>query len=336
MAAHDNGYKLLFSHAEMVKDLLREFVGEDWVQKLDFSSLEKISTENVSEKGLQRRESDIVWRLRWKGSKRWLYVYLLLEFQSTVDPLMALRVMTYLGLLYQNLVRQRLLKSGEKLPPVLPIVLYNGYALWGAPRDIADLIQPVPEGLGMYRPQLRYWLLDVVRVATPESGKNVAAALFRMEQSTGPDDMGRIITDLRAWLNPEQADLQRAFAVVLEKRILPARMPGTEIPQIRDLEEAQLMLTERSNDWTLNWKQEGYKEGFREGKRAGIEKGIEKGIEEAHISLLTELERRFGPLPEDARRRVQALNSFKDLMELSARIGTAPSLAALGLTEENA
>ena len=28
VAVHDNGYKLLFSHAEMVADLLREFVGK--------------------------------------------------------------------------------------------------------------------------------------------------------------------------------------------------------------------------------------------------------------------------------------------------------------------
>ncbi|HKV08994.1 MAG TPA: Rpn family recombination-promoting nuclease/putative transposase, partial [Thermoanaerobaculia bacterium] len=90
MAVHDNGYKLLFSHAEMVADLLREFVEEKWVRQLDFSTLEKVSTENVSEKALQRRESDIVWRLRFKGRKQWIYVYLLLEFQSTVDPLMAL------------------------------------------------------------------------------------------------------------------------------------------------------------------------------------------------------------------------------------------------------
>lgn len=331
VAVHDNGYKLLFSHAEMVADLLREFVGEDWVRNLDFSSLEKIPTENVSEKALQRRESDIVWRLRWKGSKRWVYVYLLLEFQSTVDPLMALRVMTYLGLLYQNLVRQRLLKPGAKLPPVLPIVLYNGYALWGAPREMADLIQPVPGGLTAYRPRLRYLLLDVGRVDIPEAGKNVAAALFRMEQSPGPDDMGRILTDLRTWLRPEQADLQRAFVTVLEKKILPARMPGTEIPQMSDLEEAQLMLTERTNDWTRDWR----RKGFEEGRREGFEKGIEKGIEEARGGLLSELETRFGPLPEEARRRVQALNSFKDLMALSVRIGAAPSLAALGLTGED-
>jgi hypothetical protein len=40
---HDHSYKLLFSHAEMVADLLRGFVREDWVKQLDFSTLEKVS-----------------------------------------------------------------------------------------------------------------------------------------------------------------------------------------------------------------------------------------------------------------------------------------------------
>ncbi|MEX1058175.1 MAG: Rpn family recombination-promoting nuclease/putative transposase [Natronospirillum sp.] len=63
-------------------------------------------------------------RVRW--GDQWLYVYLLLEFQSTVDPYMAVRIMTYLGLLYQYLVRQGELTPAGKLPPVLPVVLYNG------------------------------------------------------------------------------------------------------------------------------------------------------------------------------------------------------------------
>ena len=40
---HDPGYKLLFAHARMVEDLLRGFVPEDWVQGLDYASLEKVS-----------------------------------------------------------------------------------------------------------------------------------------------------------------------------------------------------------------------------------------------------------------------------------------------------
>ena len=101
VAEHDNGYKLLFSHPQMVADLLRDFIREDWVRDLDFSTLEKVPGSYVTRK-LSRRESDVVWRLRL-GNDRFLYVYLLIEFQSTVDPFMALRMMVYLGLLYQDL-----------------------------------------------------------------------------------------------------------------------------------------------------------------------------------------------------------------------------------------
>ena len=46
---HDQSYKLLFSHAELVADLLRGFVREDWVQVLDFTSLEKVSSSYVAD-----------------------------------------------------------------------------------------------------------------------------------------------------------------------------------------------------------------------------------------------------------------------------------------------
>lgn len=97
---HDTGYKLLFSHPDMVADLLRGFMREDWVTDLDFSTLERVSASYVSD-DLRGRADDIVWRLRWREG--WLYVYLLLEFQSKVDPFMALRLLVYLGLLYARI-----------------------------------------------------------------------------------------------------------------------------------------------------------------------------------------------------------------------------------------
>ena len=123
MADHDSSYKYLFSHARMVEDLLRGFVREEWVVKLDFTSLEKVNGSYVSD-DLRQRADDIVWRVRWGDD--WLYVYILMEFQSTVDPWMAVRIMTYVGLLYQDLISTEKLVSGSTLPPVLPVVLYNG------------------------------------------------------------------------------------------------------------------------------------------------------------------------------------------------------------------
>ena len=35
---HDASYKLLFSHPEMVRDLVRGFIPDPWLQGLDFST----------------------------------------------------------------------------------------------------------------------------------------------------------------------------------------------------------------------------------------------------------------------------------------------------------
>ena len=131
MPEHDPSYKLLFSNAEMVADLIRGFVREDWVQALDFDTLERVGEAGVSD-DLRERVDDMIWRLRLRSMHRpqararWLYVYLLLEFQSSVDRFMAVRLLTYIGLLYQNLCAAGEIAPGERLPPVLPIVLYNG------------------------------------------------------------------------------------------------------------------------------------------------------------------------------------------------------------------
>ena len=60
---HDASYKLLFSHARMIEDLLRGFIHEDWVQALDFTTLERVSGSYVSD-DLRDREDDMIWRVR--------------------------------------------------------------------------------------------------------------------------------------------------------------------------------------------------------------------------------------------------------------------------------
>jgi predicted transposase/invertase (TIGR01784 family) len=317
---HDNGYKALFSHPAMVADLIRGYVHEDWVRDLDFSTLEKIDGSFVTP-GLRGRHSDVVWRVRWGGT-RWLYVYLLIEFQSTVDPYMALRVMVYVGLLYQHLVQQGQIPESGKLPPVLPVILYNGNPPWGAARDIAELIEAVPGGLERYRPQLRYCLLDEGRIVETEAEplRNLAAALFRLEKSRGPEEIERVLTALIEWLRaPELKELRRSFTTWLRQVLLPARVPGAQIPQMADLEEVRSMLAERVKEWTQEWKQEGFQEG------------LENSLDKARAAFLRKLEMRFGSLPQGSRQKVESLDSIETIVELSSSIATAPSLAALGL-----
>ena len=142
---HDASYKNLFSHPQMVQDLIQGFVHEPWVQDIDFSTLETAGSEYITD-DLAKRSNDIIWRVKFKD--QWLYLYIMLEFQSTVDALMAVRVLTYVGLLYQALIKNGKIEN-HQLPPILPIVLYNGERRWNAPCSIQDgIVQP---GNGLQR-----------------------------------------------------------------------------------------------------------------------------------------------------------------------------------------
>lgn len=309
----------------MVADLLRGFVRENWVKELDFSTLEKVNGSYVSD-DLRERQDDVIWRIRWgkepSGKADWLYVYLLLEFQSSIDWFMAVRIiMTYVGLLYQDLVRSEAVKTNEPLPPVLPIVLYNGDPRWQAPADIADLITPVPGGLERYRPHLHYLLLDEGSYHDHElaSLRNLSAALFRLENSRTPEDVQQVLQALIDWLqSSEQDHLQRAFTIWLKKVFLPGRMPEVAFDEIQDLQEVHSMLAERVKEWSKNWKQEGIEEGIEE----GLQKGEIKG--EMNL-LLRQLEWRFGAVSETITARVKQADS-PTLQLWSKRILTAQTI----------
>ena len=325
MADHDHAYKLLFSNAPLVKDLIQGFVGEEWVHQTDFSTLEKVGDGYVTD-DLRERESDVVWRLRW-GRESWIYVYLLLEFQSTVDPSMAMRVLAYVSLLYQDLLRQGVRTPSGRLPPILPLVLYNGNRPWNAALDAEELIEEVPGGLGRHRPSLRYWLVDESRLSESELASepdNLAAALFRLEQSHGLDQVQRLVARLHELMpGPEHRELRRAFAIWLSQVLLPSRLPGVRIPAVTELWEVKTMLAEQAIDWTREWKDKGREEGRQEGRQETL-----KGLRPA---VLAQLEQRFGPLTEDARRRIEAIDSVEEMADLLKRVLSASSLAELGL-----
>ena len=78
---HDSAYKDFFSHKQVVIDFLRDYVKQPWVQSVDLSSLQRVNSSYVQEADKQRI-GDAAWRLRLKNSGDWVYMYLLLEFQS--------------------------------------------------------------------------------------------------------------------------------------------------------------------------------------------------------------------------------------------------------------
>ena len=214
---HDPAYKLLFSRPRMVRDLLDGFAARGWSGALDFDTLDPLPASFVSE-DLQQRHGDLVWRIRFRDD-RWLYLVLLLEFQATVDPAMALRMLTYTALLYQRLDADGVLRDHGALPPVLPVVLYNGRRTWTAPVEMTDLVAAGSDLLAPYQPSQRYYLLDGARVADADlPADNLVSALIALEKTRDAAGLREVLRALSDLLRAQGDDhLTRAFVTWLHR-----------------------------------------------------------------------------------------------------------------------
>ena len=309
---HDPAYKQFFSNPEMVESLLRDFVSADFIADLDFSTLERCSGSYVTD-DLRERHDDIVWRVGWKKGS-WCYVALLLEFQSTPDHWMALRTLSYTTLLLLDLVKTGKVRENEGLPPVFPIVIYNGGKAWKAPQEVAALFAPMPEGLKYYRPQHRHFLLDESRVSGEEldKSKGLVAQLLRLERAQEPEQVRQIVRELIARLHgPEYLSLRRAFTVWLGRVVLKRSGITDEIPEFQDLREVDAMLEERA----AQWKNEYITLGRKEGEAKGLGRGVQ---------LL--LEARFGALPASVTTYISSSSDSNTLQKMMLSAYHAESL----------
>ena len=114
---------------------------------------------------------------------------------------MAVRILAYTGLLYQDLIRRGVFGDDGRLPPVLPVVLYNGRPRWTAPVEVADLIASVEETLAPYQPSQRYFLLDERRWGEDDlPRRNLVSALVGLENSGSAERLSKVVKEEdRCW-----------------------------------------------------------------------------------------------------------------------------------------
>lgn len=264
--SHDSGYKKLFSNPELVKQLLVSFVDEDWITGIDYSTLQRVDKSFITDE-FANRESDLIYKAFFKG--RDVYIFILLEFQSTVDRFMALRMLRYITELYEYLVKSCKIK---KLPAVFPVMLYNGEKRWTAPQELSRLIEKsIPV---QYIPDFRYYKIAENEFSKEflKSIRNSVSAIFYAENSSDDELLKEfeILTGLLKSERPEELSL----FVVWFKYMFNDRDGLTE--EIRGVEEAKTMLRSSIKKMSKRLIDEG------------IQKGIEKGIQKTAANLLKE------------------------------------------------
>jgi len=336
--AHDGGYHLLFSFPRLVTDLLRGFIDEAWVEVLDFSTLERVNAK-LHGGNLLRCDGDMVWRVKLKTGGH-AYIFVVLEFQSNPDHWMAVRMAAAVLLLYLHLIRESQRPGADKsdilagglLPPVFPLVLYNGTDTWRAEQDAAKLIAELPglEGWS-WRPSIRYHVLSEQEVPRGKLGgpDNLVAVLFALEQCRTLEDVQAQIFRLATLLQGEEnAELRRAFITWITSVVAVARQIPVGHTMIRPLSEEKTMLSDVIKDIEqkmINNYSKGLSDGETKGEAKGEARGEARGEAKALIRLI---ERRFSLLSPDQRTLIMG-SDLATLERWFDRAIDAPNLDAV-------
>lgn len=292
---HDASYKLVFAFREVVRDLIRDFIADPWLQTADFDSMEMVSGNYVSD-GLRLGLNDVVWRVRVPGQQQ--PVYLLIEFQSSNDPHMAARMLAYVGMFYRDVSRRCRVAGSHQYPLVFPIVFYNGTARWRAPMDIAAMIPFVPGRVATCQPKLQYCLIDRSSYTEAElaTQRNLVAALMRLEQATTVDAVFAPLRLARE-LAQGNAALDTALTAWVAARAANFSAAALDLNEVHNLMELDMELSEGYGKWARRLERD-----ITRKVKAKVTAEVRAEVK-AEL-LITLLDHRFGPLAEDITAKV--------------------------------
>ena len=288
MSDSDSLYHRLFSHPGMVEELVREFVPEALAAGLYFPGLQRVNPKfHIGRRSARRREGDVIWRLPTREGAD-IYLYLLMEFQSDSEWWMAVRTQVYQGLLWQQVIDEKKLKAGARLPPLLLLVLYNGVRRWNAPTETAELIALSPDSaLWPWQPHTRYYLLDIGAFPKDELARrsSLAALLFRLEQPHSSEELKELLGEVIGWFRQHE-DFERLRGLFAELVHEALAGLGVKTPLSEDLLEMKTNLSTLGETWKQQWLAEGRVEGKAE-------------------ALLCLLAERFGAVAPPWRKRIR-------------------------------
>jgi hypothetical protein len=313
---HDKTRRLLYSYPEMVKDTL-DFINEPWVNELDFTTLEKMAESHVSAR-LDLRFQDVVWKVRCRDTE--IFICLLIEFQSSIEPYMAFRIFFYMAIFYDDLIRQVADKKKlpdpdvvvtedkqriPKLPLAIPIVCYNGSPVWWPSLDLVGMLR-TPPGFECLVPQFRYLLVDEHRVPEERlNDENLLAGLIGLERTDSLEGLLATFSKLLKWVrNP---GVRRDFGAVVKATLTHLGVAGSEFEQVKTPEEVETMLAENLTAWRDRVREEGQVVG--------------------EATMLTRLlQLKFGSLDDAAREHIAAADA-ETLLRWADRVLTAKCLS---------
>ena len=290
---HDKSYKDLYSNKIVFLNLIKGILKAPWAKDLSEENLVLVDKEYILS-DYEENEADIVYKASIGGKE--VIFYILLEFQSTVDYRMPLRLLFYINEIFRehikNLtVEDRKNKKSFKVPAIVPIVLYNSMRKWNAPRYFKDIVNK-SEMFGDNIVNFKYELFDVNHQYTKEDlikNNNITSAIFLLDQKVEPleflNRLKVVALEFNRLTNREKEILRHWLKSTVDESI------GEDVVKILDADKEEVVKMVANNAFMIKEMKEKVEKESRKKDRIEIVKNaIKLGMNDEDISKLTGLD----------------------------------------------
>jgi predicted transposase/invertase (TIGR01784 family) len=161
----------------VAKDLLQAHLRPAITQRIQWDSL-RLSNKSYTDEKLVQLHSDVVYTCQIDNKSA--YIYILIEQQTTPDPLLSFRFLQYnVAMLTEHLAQNKKEKKRQNLPTILNLCIYTGKITpYPYSVDIYDCFEdPIIAREEMFKPLS---LIDLGQMEEEELAKHGTADLLEM------------------------------------------------------------------------------------------------------------------------------------------------------------
>ncbi|ABK45356.1 conserved hypothetical protein [Magnetococcus marinus MC-1] len=313
---HDRFLKALLSDPDKTGTLLRERLPKEVAELL--SSEPPVLVDGTFIDGEFREHlTDRLFKVKTQEGKA-AYIYALIEHKSYADEWVAFQLLRYMVRIWE-----RFLKEGQqKLPPIVPLVVYHGAREWTVPNQFSALLE-ADKGLLHHLLDFSFAVTDLGRIADDDLSQDthLRAALMAMKYAFQGAEGVVVIPQIGkgAQGDPEFAKLVLRYLIQTYRGMTMADVQAYAEEAFPG--EAEHYASQFAREMMSKGRQEGRQEGRREGRQEGRQEG------ESSL-LLRLLHRRFGDVPSWAELKV-ANATIDELETWGEQIFDAETLEAV-------
>ena len=173
---HDRLFRAVFSDAGEAASLLRNALPDTIRSSFDWTTLSQRDGTFIDEE-LRESQTDLLYQVEHTETGQPMSVYVLLEHQSSPDPLMRLRMLRYCCRIWEDDLRSE--PERRELRPIVPIVFYQGARGWTYSTEFADLF-PETARAWPWIPRFAHVLLDQTTLAPEAVAGNVKTRIVQL------------------------------------------------------------------------------------------------------------------------------------------------------------